>query len=190
MRAGAQRPGAGSRQSRHCPPSSRIRSRCTGSTTSIRRRRLIPEGAMAEFYPRRAGRCRTGSTRAGWPTGSSNTCLTIMIGDADRAFIEAADMFFLATVDEGGQPSCSVQGRRARASFASSIRARSRFPTTTATACSCRWATSREPERSACCSSTSSASGACACRAKREHLRERSAAGRLSRSAVHRARVR
>lgn len=32
------------------------------------------------------------------------------VGESDRAFIEAADMFFLATVDEGGQPSCSYKG--------------------------------------------------------------------------------
>jgi hypothetical protein len=32
------------------------------------------------------------------------------IGDSDRAFIEASDMFFLATVDEAGQPSCSYKG--------------------------------------------------------------------------------
>jgi uncharacterized protein len=32
------------------------------------------------------------------------------IGDADRAFIEARDMFFLATSDEDGQPSCSYKG--------------------------------------------------------------------------------
>jgi predicted pyridoxine 5'-phosphate oxidase superfamily flavin-nucleotide-binding protein len=32
------------------------------------------------------------------------------VGASDRAFIEAADMFFLATVDESGQPSCSYKG--------------------------------------------------------------------------------
>jgi hypothetical protein len=32
------------------------------------------------------------------------------VGESDRAFIEAADMFFLATVDENGQPSCSYKG--------------------------------------------------------------------------------
>ncbi|MBM4184857.1 MAG: pyridoxamine 5'-phosphate oxidase family protein [Gemmatimonadetes bacterium] len=30
--------------------------------------------------------------------------------DADRAFIEARDSFFLATVDERGQPTCSYKG--------------------------------------------------------------------------------
>ncbi|MBK7977238.1 MAG: pyridoxamine 5'-phosphate oxidase family protein [Deltaproteobacteria bacterium] len=30
--------------------------------------------------------------------------------DADRAFIEAQDLFFLATVDGAGQPSCSYKG--------------------------------------------------------------------------------
>ena len=32
------------------------------------------------------------------------------IGDDDRAFIEARDMFFLATVDDDGLPSCSYKG--------------------------------------------------------------------------------
>jgi predicted pyridoxine 5'-phosphate oxidase superfamily flavin-nucleotide-binding protein len=32
------------------------------------------------------------------------------IGDEDKAFIESLDMFFLATTDEQGQPSCSYKG--------------------------------------------------------------------------------
>jgi predicted pyridoxine 5'-phosphate oxidase superfamily flavin-nucleotide-binding protein len=32
------------------------------------------------------------------------------IDDDDRAFIEARDMFFIATVDEDGQPQCSYKG--------------------------------------------------------------------------------
>jgi uncharacterized protein len=32
------------------------------------------------------------------------------IDDDDRAFIEARDMFFIATVDEEGQPQCSYKG--------------------------------------------------------------------------------
>jgi uncharacterized protein len=32
------------------------------------------------------------------------------IDDDDRAFIEARDMFFIATVDEAGQPQCSYKG--------------------------------------------------------------------------------
>ena len=32
------------------------------------------------------------------------------IGDADKAFIESLDMFFLATTDDAGQPSCSYKG--------------------------------------------------------------------------------
>ena len=32
------------------------------------------------------------------------------IDDDDRAFIEARDMFFLATADEHGQPQCSYKG--------------------------------------------------------------------------------
>jgi predicted pyridoxine 5'-phosphate oxidase superfamily flavin-nucleotide-binding protein len=33
-----------------------------------------------------------------------------VIGDADRAFIEGVDMFFLATADEHGRPNCSYKG--------------------------------------------------------------------------------
>ena len=32
------------------------------------------------------------------------------ITDADRAFIESRDFFFLATVDKQGQPQCSYKG--------------------------------------------------------------------------------
>ena len=32
------------------------------------------------------------------------------IGDEDKAFIESLDMFFLATADDAGQPSCSYKG--------------------------------------------------------------------------------
>src|SRR5207244_12446868 len=32
------------------------------------------------------------------------------IDDGDRAFIEARDMFFIATTDEEGQPQCSYKG--------------------------------------------------------------------------------
>jgi uncharacterized protein len=32
------------------------------------------------------------------------------IGDGDRAFIEARDMFFLATADDEGRPTCSYKG--------------------------------------------------------------------------------
>src|SRR6202171_3480533 len=35
------------------------------------------------------------------------------IGDADKAFIESLDMFFFATTDEAGQPSCSYKGGEA-----------------------------------------------------------------------------
>jgi predicted pyridoxine 5'-phosphate oxidase superfamily flavin-nucleotide-binding protein len=34
----------------------------------------------------------------------------IAFSESDRAFIEAADMFFLATVDPDGQPTCSYKG--------------------------------------------------------------------------------
>jgi hypothetical protein len=32
------------------------------------------------------------------------------IGDGDRAFIEARDMFFLATADADGRPTCPYKG--------------------------------------------------------------------------------
>jgi len=32
------------------------------------------------------------------------------IGEADKAYIESLDMFFLATADDDGQPSCSYKG--------------------------------------------------------------------------------
>src|SRR4029079_2592867 len=35
---------------------------------------------------------------------------TDTIDDGDRAFIESADMFFLATADEQGRPNCSYKG--------------------------------------------------------------------------------
>jgi uncharacterized protein len=35
------------------------------------------------------------------------------IGDGDKTFIESLDMFFLATTDEDGQPSCSYKGGEA-----------------------------------------------------------------------------
>src|SRR6202163_2958307 len=35
------------------------------------------------------------------------------IGEADKAFIESLDMFFLATTDEAGRPSCSYKGGEA-----------------------------------------------------------------------------
>jgi predicted pyridoxine 5'-phosphate oxidase superfamily flavin-nucleotide-binding protein len=36
--------------------------------------------------------------------------VTDTISDGDRAFIEARDMFFLATCDENGMPTCSYKG--------------------------------------------------------------------------------
>src|SRR5204862_1861770 len=36
--------------------------------------------------------------------------VTDTISDGDRAFIEARDMFFLATCDEEGTPTCSYKG--------------------------------------------------------------------------------
>ena len=36
--------------------------------------------------------------------------VTDVISESDRAFIEARDMFFLATADEEGRPQCSYKG--------------------------------------------------------------------------------
>src|SRR5438876_1422349 len=36
--------------------------------------------------------------------------VTDTIGDGDRAFIEARDMFFLASSDDDGRPNCSYKG--------------------------------------------------------------------------------
>jgi predicted pyridoxine 5'-phosphate oxidase superfamily flavin-nucleotide-binding protein len=36
--------------------------------------------------------------------------VTASIGPGERSFIEARDMFFLATADEGGRPTCSYKG--------------------------------------------------------------------------------
>jgi hypothetical protein len=56
----------------------------------------------------------------------------------DRAFIESATMFFLATVDEKGRPTVSYKGGD---SSASPLLVRWYFRFTTATECSCRSAT-------------------------------------------------
>ena len=49
------------------------------------------------------------------------------IDDGDRAFIEARDMFFLATPDEDGRPQCSYKGGEP-ASCACSTRRTIAFP--------------------------------------------------------------
>ena len=71
---------------------------------------LTSEAQWAIFITRRAGRCRTASTRGGLADRIEQRLVADHVGDSDRAFIEAADMFFLATVDENGQPSCSYKG--------------------------------------------------------------------------------
>ena len=40
----------------------------------------------------------------------TNAIVHTEIQDAERAFIESRDMFFLATVDQSGQPTCSYKG--------------------------------------------------------------------------------
>ena len=87
----------------------------------------------------------------------------------DKAFIEGAAYFFLATADTRRPARLLVQGRHAR------LRARDRrfaslpFPTMTATACSRASATSRSMPMSACCSSpcTASRSGCASTAARR-----------------------
>jgi hypothetical protein len=58
----------------------------------------------------------------------------------DKAFIESAIYFFIATADAEGRPDCSFKGG-APGSCASRARASWRSRTTTATACSRAWAT-------------------------------------------------
>ena len=70
--------------------------------------RIIPEWTSSTTTG--TGRCRTGSTRAGSPTGSRSGSLATRSTDDDRAFIESRDMFFLATADEHGMPQCSYKG--------------------------------------------------------------------------------
>ena len=75
-----------------------------------------------------------------------------VIDEDDRAFIEAADMLFIATADADGRPTCSYKG--GDPGFVRVLDERTiAFPTTTATACSCRWATRSSTRRSGCCSS-------------------------------------
>ena len=61
---------------------------------------------------RAAAACRTASTRAGSRTGSRSGSSTTRSTTDDRAFIEARDMFFLATADADGCAAVLVQGRR------------------------------------------------------------------------------
>ena len=56
------------------------------------------------------------------------------ISDYDRAFIEALDLFFLATADAEGRPTCSYKGG-CPASSGCWMGTPLRSPTTTATAC-------------------------------------------------------
>ncbi|MEX2158021.1 MAG: pyridoxamine 5'-phosphate oxidase family protein [Dehalococcoidia bacterium] len=63
------------------------------------------------------------------------------IGQSDKAFIEARDMFFLATADEDGRPNNSYKG--GDPGFVRVIDEQTiRFRTMTATACTSRWETS------------------------------------------------
>ena len=62
------------------------------------------------------------------------------IDEDDRAFIEARDMFFLATADEEGRPQSSYKGGEPGSSVCSTS-TRSRSRATTATACTSRPAT-------------------------------------------------
>jgi predicted pyridoxine 5'-phosphate oxidase superfamily flavin-nucleotide-binding protein len=82
------------------------------------------------------------------------------ISDHDREFIEARDMFFLATADEEGRPNASYKG--GDPGFVRVVDDRTlAFPATTGTGCSCRWATSCRTRRWGCCSSTSNAGIGC-----------------------------
>ncbi len=56
------------------------------------------------------GGCSDSSTRSASPIASSNACSARALTDEDRAFIERLDLFFLATVNSRGEPSCSYKG--------------------------------------------------------------------------------
>ena len=58
------------------------------------------------------GTGRTTSIRAGSPTASTSCSCPTTIDAHAKAFIEARDMFFLATCDADGQPAVLLQGRR------------------------------------------------------------------------------
>ena len=90
----------------------------------------------------------------------------------DKAFIESALYFFLATADADGRPDCSFKGGMPGFVRVSG-RPSWRFPTTTATACSRASATCWSIRMSACCSSTcTSGRGGCASTAPRRCSRD------------------
>jgi uncharacterized protein len=83
------------------------------------------------------------------------------IDDRDRTFIEARDMFFIATVDEAGQPQCSYKG--GDPGFVRVLDDRTiAFPVYDGNGMYRLPGTSSRWRRSACCSSTSKAASACA----------------------------
>jgi predicted pyridoxine 5'-phosphate oxidase superfamily flavin-nucleotide-binding protein len=65
---------------------------------------------MAEFYPPTSRMLQDRFDTRRLADRIEQRLLAEHVGESDRAFIEAADMFFLATVDESGQPSCSYKG--------------------------------------------------------------------------------
>ena len=56
------------------------------------------------------GSCSNSSTRSGSPIASRSGCSARRSRTDDRAFIERLDLFFLATVNSRGEPSCSYKG--------------------------------------------------------------------------------
>lgn len=62
------------------------------------------------------------------------------IDEGDRSFIAERDMFFLATADADGRPTCSYKG--GEPGFVRVLDSRTLALTTTATVCTCRPATS------------------------------------------------
>ena len=65
---------------------------------------------MAEFYPPTSRMLQDRFDTRRLADRIEQRLLADHVGESDRAFIETADMFFLATVDESGQPSCSYKG--------------------------------------------------------------------------------
>ena len=110
------------------------------------------------------------------------------IDAGDRAFIESLDMFFLATADADGRPTCSYKG--GDPGFVRVLDERTlAFPGYDGNGMSCPSATCSSTPRSGCCSSASSAAAGCGWTAPRPS-RSRTAARDLAGGEAGRARHR
>jgi predicted pyridoxine 5'-phosphate oxidase superfamily flavin-nucleotide-binding protein len=83
------------------------------------------------------------------------------IDEGDRAFIEARDMFFIATADAEGKPQSSYKG--GDPGFVRVVDERTiAFPNYDGNGMYLTWGTSSRTRRWACCSSISRAASGCA----------------------------